>query len=209
MMVAQAERKAYRAIIATVAERAKTALPQSNGRVDKAVQIVLNGDVEPIADGQFNVASQSDATMTYRIVSGTCSCPDAQHRAPDGACKHIISTWLYRKAQVHQSTSTGQGNSLQSVATLSLPEAPCSVNCYLDIAGRKVQVTLRGTDETQVLQRLEALLTRFPAEDEANTREQSTSWCGKHSVVMRQHKNARGTWHSHMTADGSWCTGNQ
>ena len=39
-------RQAWRAAVVEIAERAKATLPEANGRVDKAVAIVLAGDVE-------------------------------------------------------------------------------------------------------------------------------------------------------------------
>jgi hypothetical protein len=39
-------RTAWREAVATVADKAKAALPEANGRIEKAVQIVLAGDVE-------------------------------------------------------------------------------------------------------------------------------------------------------------------
>ena len=41
---------------------------------------------------------------------------------------------------------------------MPLPEAPVSCNVYVTLAGRKVQVTLRDSDEQRLLARLEARL---------------------------------------------------
>jgi hypothetical protein len=65
-----------------------------------------------------------------------------------------------------------------------LPEAPASVNVYVTLAGRQVQVTLRDSDEGRLLARLETLLQRFPAED-AGEQESAEGWCTKHSVQMK------------------------
>src|SRR6266571_9492455 len=70
-------RMAWRAAVAEVAERAKAALPaEVNGRIEKAVAIVLNGDVELLEGGKARVASQSNGTTAYHIVNGECSCKD-------------------------------------------------------------------------------------------------------------------------------------
>jgi hypothetical protein len=37
-----------------------------------------------------------------------------------------------------------------------------SANCYIEIAGRRVQLTLRDRDEDQLLARMAKLLERFP-----------------------------------------------
>jgi hypothetical protein len=85
----------------------------------------------------------------------------------------------------------------------ALPEAPASANCYVEIAGRKVQVTLRDLNEEQLLSRMEKLLARFPAEDDTQLPE---GWCSIHQVQMKPQKNARGAWWSHKTEEG-WCKG--
>ena len=89
---------------------------------------------------------------------------------------------------------------------MALPEAPASVNVYVEISGRKVQVTLRDTDETRLLARLDALLQRFPVE-EATAGAPPEGWCTTHGVQMTQHHNAKGSWWSHKLADGTWCRG--
>ncbi len=87
-----------------------------------------------------------------------------------------------------------------------LPEAPASCNVYVTLAGRKVQVTLRDSDEARMLARLEALLQRFPAEDEPE-QEPAEDWCNTHDVKMKQHHNAKGSWWSHKLDNGKWCHG--
>ena len=85
----------------------------------------------------------------------------------------------------------------------ALPEAPASVNCHVTIAWRQVQVTLRDTNETRLLARLEALLTRFPVEADT-TPVPPEGWCHKHGVQMQPQSIAKGAWRSHKTAQG-WC----
>jgi hypothetical protein len=83
-------------------------------------------------------------------------------------------------------------------------EAPASVNVHVILAGRKVQVTLRDSDEQRLLARLEALLKRFPAEDEGE-QELPEGWCSKHGVQMKRNRNERGAWWSHRLDTGKWC----
>jgi len=83
------DRTAWRAAVAAIAEKAKTKLPECNGRVDKAVALVLNGDVELLADGRAKVASQSNGTAEYLVVNGECTCKDFA-KAPHGFCKHRV-----------------------------------------------------------------------------------------------------------------------
>jgi hypothetical protein len=82
-------RKAWREAVAEIAEKAKATLPECNGRVDKAVAIVLAGDVELLPDGKATVASQSNGTTAYFVVNGECQCKDFP-KAPSGWCKHRV-----------------------------------------------------------------------------------------------------------------------
>ena len=63
-------RAIWREAATEVAERAKATLPQCNGRIDKALALVLNGDVEILGDGTARVASQSNGQTVYHIVNG-------------------------------------------------------------------------------------------------------------------------------------------
>src|SRR5215470_5168254 len=91
-------RKAYREAVAEIAEKAKQTLPDCVGRVDSAVKIVLNGDVELLPDGTAKVASQSNGTTKYFIVNGECSCKDYP-KAPSNWCKHRIAAGLAKRAR--------------------------------------------------------------------------------------------------------------
>ena len=81
-------RTAWREAVVTVADRAKAALPECNGRVEKAVAIVLAGDVELLPDGKAKVTSQSNGITKYFVVNGACECPDFP-KASQGFCKHV------------------------------------------------------------------------------------------------------------------------
>jgi len=83
-------RQAWRAAVAEIAVKAKQTLPECHGRVDSAVKMVLAGDVELLADGKAQVASQSNGTTQYFVVNGTCECKDFP-RAPSNWCKHRIA----------------------------------------------------------------------------------------------------------------------
>ena len=47
----------WRAAVSAVATKAKAVLPECNGRVEQAVALVLNGDVDVLPDGTARVAS--------------------------------------------------------------------------------------------------------------------------------------------------------
>src|SRR6266446_6962720 len=91
-------RRAWREAVQDIAEKAKQTLPDCAGRVDKAVAIVLNGDVELLADGKAKVASQSNGMTEYVVCNGTCECKDFS-RAPSGWCKHRIAAGIQKRAQ--------------------------------------------------------------------------------------------------------------
>src|SRR5262245_5502619 len=90
-------RPAWREAVAEIADKAKAALPECNGRVEKAVAIVLNGDVELLPDGKAKVASQSNGSTAYFVVNGECQCKDFP-KAPSGWCKHKISAGIHKRA---------------------------------------------------------------------------------------------------------------
>src|SRR5262249_8625769 len=89
-------RKAWRDAVSEIAEKAKATLPACNGRVDKAVALVLNGDVELSPDGKAKVASQSNGTTQYFVVNGECQCKDFP-TAPSGWRKHRIAAGLAKR----------------------------------------------------------------------------------------------------------------
>jgi hypothetical protein len=230
-------RQAFREAVAEIAEKAKQTLPDCIGRVDSAVKIVLAGDVELLPDGTAKVASQSSGTTKYFIVNGECTCKDYV-KAPSNWCKHRIAAGLAKRARtltqvkLEQLNSANNGTtppateqpqpepttppveipveSEQAVMPISHTEAPASCNTYITIAGRKVQVTLRDSDEQRLLSRLEALLDRFPVEEEPEPEPSPTppeNWCPIHQVWMKRYSNAKGSWFSHKTPEGTWCNG--
>jgi len=201
-------RQAWREAVAEIADKAHEKLPACNGRIDKAVALVLAGDVQLLPDGTAQVASQSNGTTMYFVVNGTCECKDFA-AAPSGWCQHRIAAGLARratplaKAKLDAATASQNGHSEpqaiqvqpQAEPVSTLPEAPASVNVHITLAGRTVQVTLRDIDEQRLLARLEALLRRFPAEDELEG-EQSPpeGWCRKHGVQMKLRNGEHGSW---------------
>jgi hypothetical protein len=193
-------RKVWREAVSEVAQKAKATLPQCNGRVEKAVQIVLNGDVELLPDGKAKVASQSNGSTSYFIVNGTCECKDFP-KAPSGWCKHRLAYGMYKRASALVKSKVAHSESTETHQAI-LPEAPASVNVRLTLGGREVQITLRDTNEQYLLERLEKLLERFPVEET-----QREGWCTHHNTQMKEnHKNGQ-TWYSHKLANGKWCQG--
>src|SRR3989442_12320050 len=93
------DRTAYREAVSTIAEKARTTLPLCNGRVDKAVKLVLGGDVALHADGTATVGSMSDASKSYAVAHSALDCQDFS-RAPEGVCAHGLGVVIARTAQV-------------------------------------------------------------------------------------------------------------
>lgn len=228
-------RKIWRDAVAEISERAKQTLPQCNGRVDAATKIVLAGDVELLPDGKAKVASQSHGTTKYFIVNGECTCKDYP-KAPSFWCKHRIAAGLAKRARtlatakLEQLASASNGTTQPatdqpqsetvlppveapiesgSIAVpLPLPESRASANVYVTLAGRKVQLTLRDHEEDNLLSRMEKLLSRFPSEEEPESAPTPPeNWCPFHHVQMKRYSNAKGSWCSHKTPEGTWCNG--
>src|SRR6266849_10694117 len=182
-------RVAFRTAVLQVAEKAKAVLPDNASRIDKAIAMVLNGHVE-IVDGKCRVASQTNGKTIYHQVNGTCTCQDfTQGKAPNGFCKHRLAHGLYRRAMelvhVQEPVVEAQPAPAEAVQIPTHTEAPASVNFHTAIAGRQVQITLRDTDETRLLARLETLLQRFPVVEEPREQVQKEGWCSKHNVQMK------------------------
>jgi hypothetical protein len=228
------DRQTFRALVADVAARAKARLPESvNGRIESAVKLVLQGDVLFCDDGTIEVGS-SDPTRSYKLVGTACTCTDfTSGKAPDGWCKHRTAAGIAKRvgevlaAQAPQEGTVAPqatvDTSGQATAPQGLGEAPASANVRVQMCGREVQLTLRDTDETRLLERLTAVLAQFPVEPKPQPQapeplshqqhhalaqgQKVTGVCPVHSVQMQLNdKNGR-QWYSHRTADGQWCKG--
>src|SRR5262249_54909708 len=158
---------------------------EANGRVEKAEQLVLRGDVELMADGKARVASQSQGQTTYHITNGTCDCPDFP-RTPYGQCKHKIAAGNFLPAAAQDGTK-------RDATAPALPEAPASANVRLVIDGREVQVTLRDTSEGHLMARMARLLKAYPTMAQQTSADQHL--CPKHHVTMKLNHGKNGsTW---------------
>src|SRR3989441_6072655 len=145
-------RRAWRDAVAEVAERAKAALPEAvNGRIEKAVAIVLNGDVELLGDGKAKVASQSNGTTTYAVCNGTCECRDfataeggwsthraaaAIHKRAMALAKAKLDTLNDSQAVLPSQPAPAQSQASPAVPSTPLPEAPVSITLRLMLDSR-------------------------------------------------------------------------
>jgi hypothetical protein len=106
----------YRNTVIDVAAQAKAAMPEANGRVDRARDLVLGGLVVKHEDSSFTVGSASESGKSYTVAEGRCTCPDAE-KLVDGRCKHLISTWIWRKARAAVETQQPTSNGHTPVTT--------------------------------------------------------------------------------------------
>jgi hypothetical protein len=203
----------FREAVLQVADKAKAVLPANVSRIDKAITLCLQGLVE-IVEGKCRVASQTNGKTIYHQVNGTCTCQDfTQEKAPNGFCKHRLAHGLYRRAtemvQAQEQEPIVEAQPAATAESVQVPvqhtEAPASVNFHTTLAGRQVQITLRDTDETKLLARLETLLQRFPVVEEPKEPAQQEGWCSKHNVQMKLNHGKRGSWWSHKLPNGQWC----
>lgn len=206
-------RTAWREAVGEIAAKAHEKLPECNGRIDKAVALVLAGDVELLPDSTAKVASQSNGTTAYVVCNGTCECKDFA-KAPHGFCKHRLSVAIARRAQELAKAKLDAPATSQaeppSQPPAPLPEASVSITLKATLHGHEVLVTLRGVDfasvKAQVEQASEWLKVQTPAQPPTQGTGQPEGWCRKHGVQMKlNHKDGR-SWWSHRTAEG-WCKG--
>ena len=121
-------RVAWRQAVAEIAAKAHAALPETvHGRLEKAVAIVLNGDVKLLEGGQARVASQSDGATHYTVCNGTCACRDFP-RAAGGWYKHRLSAALYKRASPLDRAKLEAATSGQSAAPDQLMSVPAQIS---------------------------------------------------------------------------------
>jgi hypothetical protein len=198
-------RAVWRAAVAEIAARAKQTLPDANGRVDKAVALVLAGDVELLADGKAKVASQSNGTTEYVVCNGTCECKDFP-RSPSGWCKHRIAAGMQKRAlALVQKRSAGTPDHTQPQPTLApLPEAPVSITLKASLHGHEVLVTLRGVDFASVKAQVEDASQWLQAQRGQGA--DDTPQCPTHGA-MKPSTKGKGWYCPRKLADGAWCKG--
>jgi hypothetical protein len=198
-------RDLFRSTVADLADKARVTLPDSNGRIDSAVKLVLAGDVLLQDDGTALVQSGTDPLTMY-TVNGTCACRDFP-QAPQHFCKHRIARAMMIRTDRAIDVTPQQ---LSPGPAPIFPERPVSMNVHVPVCGRDVLVTLRGTDEAAVLARLETLLAKYPIEPTQAAPEQAhgEGWGHIHATQMRFNpgKNGSRGWFSHKVGE-TWCKG--
>jgi hypothetical protein len=93
-------RQLWREMVAEIADKATATLPECASRVERAVALILAGDVALMPDGTARVASQRQGRTQYLVVNGTCECKDyTDEKAPRLLCKHRLAAAIARRAQ--------------------------------------------------------------------------------------------------------------
>jgi hypothetical protein len=190
----------------------QAAYPDREAEVARACALIRLGMVTPsVEDPTEGRVLSSDGTTTYQV-NGSCSCPSGLHGKQ---CKHVAAWKLYRYivGKVEAAPAPVE-------TPAPLPEAPCSANCHIMLAGRQVQLTLRDTDETRLLQRLQAVLAQHPLPQPAPPAQLSpqqhnalaqhqavTGWCKAHHVAMKENEKDGRRWFSHRLPEGGFCKG--
>ena len=85
----------YDALVAAT-EAARDAYPLEAVRIQRGALLVVDEAVTVRCHENY-VASGTTADKQY-LVNGRCACPDAQHNATEGRCKHRWAVALYRRA---------------------------------------------------------------------------------------------------------------
>jgi hypothetical protein len=91
------ESQPFRDAVGQIATKAKEKLPESSGRIEAAVKLILAGHVTVNDDGSVTVGGSSPE-LTYTVVDGTCPCKD-DPKAPHSLCKHRLASAILRRAQ--------------------------------------------------------------------------------------------------------------
>jgi hypothetical protein len=106
-------RQLWRETVAEIADKATATLPECASRIERAVALVLAGDVTLQADGTARVASQQRGRTQYLVVNGTCECKDyTDAKAPRQLCKHRLAAAIAHRAAdlVRATVHQGEGD---------------------------------------------------------------------------------------------------
>lgn len=83
----------FMATLGTVAKCARERFPDASDRIDRAIQLVIDGGVTLHHDGTATVRSQTKPDVQYHV-NGRCECPDTadwcKHKFSAGILKRVI-----------------------------------------------------------------------------------------------------------------------
>jgi hypothetical protein len=157
---------AFRTAICLAARDAYAAMPTHAGRIDRAIDIALAGDVVLHEDGSASVLSSTDRAVLYTVSGTACTCPD--HTRPGViACKHRLAKRLYTRAVTMSKTLLQEALDMpQDPTPAAAPEAigtKILADLTVIINGCSVVLTLEDTSDVRLAQRLEALTRQYSA----------------------------------------------
>lgn len=174
------------------------AVPALASRCDKAVALVCTGKVHIVDATHATVDSYREPGVHY-TVNSTCSCQDAQHKAPEGWCSHKIAVDLLRACPP------------EAVAA-ACPEAAFSLCLRGLIGGLDAQLTIRGQDAATFRANVEAMRGLLDAPTPASTPAAApsappveTPACPTHGPMKPSTKVAGKWFCPKKLLDGSYC----
>jgi hypothetical protein len=142
-------------VLGQLASTTSAKIPTLNGRVEKACRLALQGDVELTSSTTATVHSLSDPTTSYAITPGLCTCKDYSH-APEHLCCHRLAAGFVRKIAEILAAEAPPAPKLSQLD--NLPEAPASATAKVMLGAYEVLLTVRDSDESRLLARLQGLL---------------------------------------------------
>jgi hypothetical protein len=203
-------------------DQAATAManPAYGNRLRLAKELVQRGAVTLHDDGTATVVS---GDHTYDI-NQACTCEDSRLRSP--YCKHVLAAQLKSRltrqlgpAQNGCGWPEGAGATPTPATsqTWAVNEAAASCCLKFKIDGIDVMYTMRDVSDGALFPRVKQMLARLhdkigPTEAQAaspTTEHKPTEregWCPIHQCQMTRNTNERGSWWSHLTAEG-FCKG--
>lgn len=208
--------------IATAYVRARQRLgTDHHSRLVKAWELVIDGAIQDRYEGLYTVSGKDQPE--YTVSGQACTCPDhTSGKAPEGFCKHVLGTLLYRKSvDVFEHLMQEQAR-LQAVEALQdLPEAPLSITMRGTVAGvQGTLVTLRGWSMADIERQASEVKARLgacveglfdmprPADQVSQPEPQapaqdSTPICPAHQSPMRPSK--YGGWYCPQAVGDGFC----
>src|SRR2546423_14622260 len=117
---APAQRLFHEAVL-DIAERAKGVLPECHDRIERAVQLLLAGEVQALLDGTVQVRDPEQEGVVYHV-QDTCSCPEST-QAPRGWCVHRLAGAIAKRASALVKTRLETPSAVVQAEPPASPEA--------------------------------------------------------------------------------------
>lgn len=207
--------------------------PEFNGRLDKAVDLVLKGAVTLQENGHASIKS---GNRTYYL-EPDCSCEDSKRHSL--YCKHFLAARLLKRTYERLGGAARPTNGHQPpVATAQEQQAASAWNCAQApssctlkwcVAGIELMLTLRDETDDALFGRIQRVLPKIEQKMELQRQEHAARkaangngdgtekpkaavagddehWCYEHDVPLKRFSKNGQTWYSHQVGkrdDGS------